>query len=192
MEMGITPGVNNSLYWFRAAGRSAGIRSPRLSTLHAADRSGTNRGGSRLMSTATSRSTTRVALIGNPNTGKSTLFNALSGVHQRVANYPGVTVEKKMGHFRTRATTLNSSTCRALTASHHARRMKWWPSMCCLVVNRANRFPMWCCRLSTRQLAAESLPVEPGAFVGPADGGRAQHDRHRQGSRHRNQRGRAF
>ncbi|MDZ4656758.1 MAG: ferrous iron transport protein B [Bythopirellula sp.] len=52
------------------------------------------------MSTTTSRSTIRVALIGNPNTGKSTLFNALAGVQQRVGNYPGVTVEKKVGHFR--------------------------------------------------------------------------------------------
>ncbi len=42
----------------------------------------------------------RVALVGNPNTGKSTLFNALAGVQQRVGNYPGVTVEKKTGHFR--------------------------------------------------------------------------------------------
>lgn len=41
-----------------------------------------------------------VALIGNPNTGKSTLFNALSGVRQRTGNYPGVTVEKKHGTFR--------------------------------------------------------------------------------------------
>ncbi len=40
-----------------------------------------------------------VALIGNPNTGKSTLFTALSGVHQRTGNYPGVTVEKKLGQF---------------------------------------------------------------------------------------------
>lgn len=40
-----------------------------------------------------------VALVGNPNTGKSTLFNALSGLHQRVGNYPGVTVEKKIGRF---------------------------------------------------------------------------------------------
>lgn len=39
----------------------------------------------------------RVALIGNPNTGKSTLFTALSGVHQQTGNYPGVTVEKKVG-----------------------------------------------------------------------------------------------
>ncbi|MHC4406580.1 MAG: FeoB small GTPase domain-containing protein, partial [Planctomycetota bacterium] len=44
-------------------------------------------------------STLTVAIIGNPNTGKSTLFNALAGVRQRVGNYPGVTVEKKTGRF---------------------------------------------------------------------------------------------
>ena len=38
-----------------------------------------------------------VALIGNPNTGKSTLFNALAGMNTRVGNFPGVTVEKKIG-----------------------------------------------------------------------------------------------
>jgi len=43
------------------------------------------------------RSPLTVALIGNPNTGKSTLFSALAGVRQRVGNYPGVTVEKKIG-----------------------------------------------------------------------------------------------
>ena len=37
------------------------------------------------------------ALVGNPNTGKTTLFNALTGLRQKVANYPGVTVEKKTG-----------------------------------------------------------------------------------------------
>src|SRR6516164_1075666 len=37
------------------------------------------------------------ALVGNPNTGKTTLFNALSGLNQRVGNYPGVTVETKKG-----------------------------------------------------------------------------------------------
>jgi ferrous iron transport protein B len=42
----------------------------------------------------------RVALLGNPNTGKSTLFTALCGVHQRTGNYPGVTVEKKVGTCR--------------------------------------------------------------------------------------------
>src|SRR2546423_561519 len=39
------------------------------------------------------------ALVGNPNTGKTTLFNALSGMRQRVGNYPGVTVETKKGHL---------------------------------------------------------------------------------------------
>ena len=39
----------------------------------------------------------RVALIGNPNTGKSTLFNCLTGMRQKVGNYPGVTVQKKTG-----------------------------------------------------------------------------------------------
>src|SRR3954471_23709947 len=43
--------------------------------------------------------TLTVALVGNPNAGKSTLFNALSGLRQRVGNYPGVTVEMKKGHF---------------------------------------------------------------------------------------------
>lgn len=42
----------------------------------------------------------RVALIGNPNTGKSTLFNALTGMHQRVGNYSGVTVERVEGRYR--------------------------------------------------------------------------------------------
>jgi ferrous iron transport protein B len=42
----------------------------------------------------------KVALIGNPNTGKSTLFNALAGLRARVGNYPGVTVEKKIGRVR--------------------------------------------------------------------------------------------
>lgn len=41
----------------------------------------------------------RVLLVGNPNCGKTTLFNALTGEHQRVGNWPGVTVEKKMGAF---------------------------------------------------------------------------------------------
>jgi ferrous iron transport protein B len=41
----------------------------------------------------------RVALIGNPNAGKSTLFNALTGLRQHVANFPGVTVERVEGAF---------------------------------------------------------------------------------------------
>ena len=41
-----------------------------------------------------------IALIGNPNTGKTSLFNALTGQKQRVGNYPGVTVEKKSGLWK--------------------------------------------------------------------------------------------
>ena len=43
--------------------------------------------------------TVTVALAGNPNSGKSTIFNALTGARQHVGNYPGVTVEKKGGQY---------------------------------------------------------------------------------------------
>ena len=47
--------------------------------------------------------TVRVALVGNPNSGKTALFNALTGAHQKVANYAGVTVERKEGLIRSRS-----------------------------------------------------------------------------------------
>jgi ferrous iron transport protein B len=40
-----------------------------------------------------------IALVGNPNAGKSALFNALTGARQKIANYPGVTVERKLGQW---------------------------------------------------------------------------------------------
>ena len=42
----------------------------------------------------------RIALVGNPNSGKTTLFNSLTGSNQRVGNWPGVTVEKKVGKLK--------------------------------------------------------------------------------------------
>lgn len=40
-----------------------------------------------------------ICVVGNPNCGKTTLFNALTGAHQDVGNWPGVTVEKKVGYY---------------------------------------------------------------------------------------------
>ncbi|MCP5531799.1 MAG: ferrous iron transporter B [Akkermansiaceae bacterium] len=48
-----------------------------------------------------SEETATIALLGNPNAGKTTLFNALTGSNQRIGNYSGVTVEMKSGEFRT-------------------------------------------------------------------------------------------
>src|SRR5213083_1705935 len=48
----------------------------------------------------TTKATLTVALAGNPNSGKTTIFNALTGLRQKVANYPGVTVEKKTGRCK--------------------------------------------------------------------------------------------
>ena len=42
----------------------------------------------------------KVALLGNPNTGKSSVFNLLTGLQQKTGNYPGITVEKKEGYCR--------------------------------------------------------------------------------------------
>ncbi|WP_035984735.1 Fe(2+) transporter permease subunit FeoB [Leptolyngbya sp. KIOST-1] len=47
-----------------------------------------------------------IALIGNPNCGKTTLFNALTGANQRVGNWPGVTVDRKEGRYRYGETTV--------------------------------------------------------------------------------------
>jgi small GTP-binding protein len=48
-----------------------------------------------------------VALAGNPNSGKTTIFNALTGARQHVGNYPGVTVERKEGRLRHAGHTIN-------------------------------------------------------------------------------------
>ena len=53
----------------------------------------------------------RLALAGNPNCGKTTMFNDLTGATQYVGNWPGVTVEKKEGKLKK----LRSLTCRVFT-----------------------------------------------------------------------------
>nr|WP_225871002.1 ferrous iron transport protein B [Pedobacter frigiditerrae] len=46
----------------------------------------------------------KVALVGNPNTGKSTLFNLLTGLNQKIGNFPGITVDKKVGYCKVSST----------------------------------------------------------------------------------------
>ena len=69
-----------------------------------------------------------IALIGNPNSGKSSLFNLLTGLRQSVGNFPGVTVEKKEGGFRLP----NKQDCIVLdlpgTYSLYPRRSDEWVS----------------------------------------------------------------
>ncbi len=50
--------------------------------------------------------TLKVALAGNPNSGKSTLFNILTGLNQKIGNFPGVTVDKKSGFAKIKGTTI--------------------------------------------------------------------------------------
>ena len=50
------------------------------------------------------KTTIKVALVGNPNSGKSTLFNALTGLNQKTGNFPGVTVDKKSGFSKLNST----------------------------------------------------------------------------------------
>ena len=52
-----------------------------------------------MSTTQTPQRAIRLALVGNPNVGKTSLFNALTGLGARVGNYPGVTVEKKRGRL---------------------------------------------------------------------------------------------
>ena len=75
------------------------------------------------MTTTTETSVWRFALVGTPNSGKTALFNALTGSRQKVANYPGVTVERKAGVFQTASghtvnlVDLPSTTSRVISSS---------------------------------------------------------------------------
>ena len=52
-----------------------------------------------MSATAVESGMRHVAIAGNPNCGKTTIFNALTGLRQKTGNYPGVTVERKIGRF---------------------------------------------------------------------------------------------
>jgi len=52
------------------------------------------------------RPSASIAVVGSPNSGKSTLFNRLTGLRQRIGNYPGVTVEKHIGTLKSENKTI--------------------------------------------------------------------------------------
>ena len=65
-----------------------------------------------------------IALLGQPNSGKSTLFNGLTGSRQHVGNWPGKTVERKDGSFVNKYTTYKSLIFRELIACLQIRMKK--------------------------------------------------------------------
>ena len=88
--------------------------------------------------------TAYVVLTGNPNCGKTTLFNALTGLRAKVGNYAGVTVERKEGKLTRRArrsTTSACSICPALTASAPIRSTNKFRATCCSIACRNCRRP---------------------------------------------------
>ena len=68
----------------------------------------------------------KIALAGNPNCGKTTLFNDLTGSNQYVGNWPGVTVEKKEGRLKGHKDVI-IRTCPASISLPLTLWKKWWP-----------------------------------------------------------------
>jgi ferrous iron transporter FeoB len=100
LSMGLTPGAEFTVMRFapfgdpveiRVRGADLSLRSDEVATLlieHVTREP-----------TSNPKDTVTIAIAGNPNCGKTTLFNGLTGTHQRVGNWGGVTVEKKVGEF---------------------------------------------------------------------------------------------
>ena len=130
------------------------------------------------MTTISPAKTIRVALIGNPNTGKSTLFTALAGVRQRVGNYPGVTVEKKIGHLRHDGHTFELVDLPG-TYSLAPRSPDEMVAVDLLLGRRDNLQPpdVVLSHRRRQQSRAQFVSGEPGAVAGVADGRGAQHGR---------------
>lgn len=77
----------------------------------------------------------KIALAGNPNSGKTTLFNALTGSNQFVGNWPGVTVEKKEGRLKGRRM-YSSRTCRVFIPCLPIRWKRWLREITCCRISR--------------------------------------------------------
>ena len=71
----------------------------------------------------------KIALAGNPNCGKTTLFNALTGSSQYVGNWPGVTVEKKVGRLKGRRDVVIQDLPGIYSLSPYTLWRRWWPGI---------------------------------------------------------------
>ena len=125
-----------------------------MSTLQSPDAPVTSAARSGVRTTGSSTSDVlRVAIIGNPNTGKTTLFNALTGLRQRVGNFAGVTVERVEGSFRAtdgrRVSVLDLPGCSSLSAGSPDEKIAldvllgksrdlWRPDVVLVVIDAAN------------------------------------------------------
>ena len=111
LDLGLVPETKNLAGAPRSARRSRSVRALRLSTVSSQNRGGARSGDTesarkpdlypffvRRMSEAIVARPLRLGLIGSPNAGKTTLFNALTGLRARVGNYAGVTVDIREGH----------------------------------------------------------------------------------------------
>ena len=127
-----------------------------------------------------------LALVGTPNSGKTSLFNALTGSRQKVANYPGVTVERKEGIVRhaRRAARSRWSTCpapiRCAAAAPTRRSRATW----CSAARPGEAPPdlVLCVADSTNLRLTIRLRARAQAHRPAADAG-AQHVRHRHAPR---------
>ncbi|ULR29318.1 50S ribosome-binding GTPase [Dickeya fangzhongdai] len=83
-----------------------------------------------------------ICVVGNPNCGKTTLFNVLTGRKQTVGNWPGVTVEKKVGSYRyqqQQVTLVDLPGVYSLNPSPRVRKMSGWHAITSCPVK-----PTWC------------------------------------------------
>jgi ferrous iron transport protein B len=74
--------------------------------------------------------TKSIAIIGNPNVGKSSIFNQLTGLNQKIGNYPGVTVDKSTGRIRGEVLVMNLLTYPGHTAYIPIQKMNLLPFGC--------------------------------------------------------------
>ncbi len=132
----------------------------------------------------TATATPTVLFVGNPNTGKSTLFGALSGGRVRVGNYPGVTVEMAVGAAKLggrRWALIDLPGTYSLAPAHPTKRS---PPTSCWAHRRHAETGRRALRRRRLQPRTQPLSPRPGARTRLAYRRRPDDDRRRRGARH--------